>query len=549
MTGIVSLILVLPLLGLLLMVLLPGKGSDHWRSKVIQLVTGVALAHVVASFSLLAMSLIAGPTYVLLWGPAESVPISLSFYCDPISCVMLSLVASIGWVICRFSVRYLDGEPGQARYFCWTACTLGCVSLTIVAGNLPLLLVGLLLTSVGLHQLLVHYPDRPAAAQAAATKFVFSRLGDACLLAACVVLFRAFGTLELPGLFSAVSQAGADGNHSSSLSVVGWLLVISAIFKSAQFPFHTWLPDTMEAPTPVSALMHAGVVNAGGYLLIRLSPLVTQAPLAMLFCAALAAFTAVFAAMIMLSQTSVKRGLAWSTIAQMGFMMLQCGLGAFSAALLHIVAHSLYKAHAFLSSGSVLSERAAMAVAEPLPTASAYRSAAAAVVSIAAAIATTVLLFGTLAAGLGMSPESKPGGYLLGLVLCVGLARWLSALMRRGFRFVLPGLLVSAVLIAVYCGSFRAMDAVYAASFPGLPVVQSSFGVFIAVGIAFAGLLLIDATVVGKRRAPWMQALYVHSTNGFYVHLWWRKVAQILCRPFASMLAAPRLPQHSPQRL
>lgn len=549
MTGILGLVLMVPLLGLLLTVFLPGTGDGNRRVRVIQLVTGVALAHVAASFSLLTMSLIAGKTYVLLWGPAESVPISLSFYFDPISCVMLSLVASIGWVICRFSVRYLDGEPGQARYFCWTAFTLGCVSLTIVAGNLPLLLAGLLLTSIGLHQLLVHYQDRPAAAQAAATKFVFSRLGDACLLIACIVLFRAFGTLELPNLFSAVTQAGTDGIHGSRLTIVGWLLVMSAIFKSAQFPFHTWLPDTMEAPTPVSALMHAGVVNAGGYLLIRLSPLITQAPVAMLFCASVAAVTAIFAAMIMLSQTSVKRGLAWSTIAQMGFMMLQCGLGAFSAALLHIVAHSLYKAHAFLSSGSVLSERAAMAVAQPGPPAGAYRSAAAAVVSITVATATTVLLFGSLAAGLGMSPETKPGGFLLGFVLCVGLARWLSGLLQRGFRFVLPGLLAAAVLITVYCGSFLAMDTVYAFSFPEQAMVPSSVAVFVAVGVAFVTLLAIEATAAGRRNTRWMQALYVHSTNGFYVHVLWRNVAQLTGRLFAGLLPKRRLPQHSPQRV
>lgn len=549
MISIVSLILTLPLLCLILMVLLSEWGGQSWRRGVMRLVTGLALTHVAASFALLAISLVVGPNHILAWGPAESVPISLSFYFDPVSCVMLSLVASIGWVICRFSVRYLDGELQQARYFCWTACTLGCVSLTIVAGNLPLLLVGLLLTSVGLHQLLVHYRDRPAADSAATTKFVFSRLGDACLLGVCFVLFRAFGTLELPGLFAEVARASSDSVHGGSLTVVSWLLVLSAVFKSAQFPVHTWLPETMEAPTPVSALMHAGVVNAGGYLLIRLSPLVVQAPAAMLFCAALGAFTAVFAALVMLSQTSVKRGLAWSTIAQMGFMMLQCGLGAFSAALLHIVAHSLYKAHAFLNSGSVLSERAAMSLAAPLPKTSALRLSIVAVCSIIVAATTTVLIFGSLAAALGMSPDSKPGGYLLGLVLCLGLARWLSGLMQRGFRFVLPGLLMSAVLIAVYCGSFRAMDAAFTVSFPDQSGMQSSSAILIGIAIVFVVLALIEATAVGRRPGPWMQTLYVHSTNGFYVHLLWRRVAMIVRSPFTRLTATRKTARHAAQQL
>ena len=149
-----------------------------------------------------------------------------------------------------------------------------------------------------------------------------------------------------------------EGESSTRTSELTWLclsLVCGAMLKSAQFPFHSWLPDTMETPTPVSALMHAGIINAGGFLIVRLSPLVTLSPLSLHILAVVGAFTAIFASLVMMTQASVKRMLAFSTIAQMGFMMLQCGVGAFSIAVLHIVAHSLYKAHAFLSSGSVVS--------------------------------------------------------------------------------------------------------------------------------------------------------------------------------------------------
>ena len=156
--------------------------------------------------------------------------------------------------------------------------------------------------------------------------------------------------------------AAADAIHNLPTAawheLIGILFVLGAMTKSAQFPFHSWLPDTMETPTPVSALMHAGVINAGGFLVIRLSPLVSLSPIALDLLALIGALTAMLGAVVMLTQTSIKRSLAYSTIAQMGFMMLQCGLGAFSAALLHIVAHSAYKAHAFLSSGSVLDSAA-----------------------------------------------------------------------------------------------------------------------------------------------------------------------------------------------
>src|SRR5690606_5255778 len=140
----------------------------------------------------------------------------------------------------------------------------------------------------------------------------------------------------------------------ASHSWVGWLIICGALLKSAQFPFHTWLPDTMGTPTPVSTLMHAGIINAGGYLVIRLSPLLVENTTAMLFLATIGAVTLASASLVMLTQTSVKRMLAYSTIAQMGFMLLQCGLGAYALAVLHLIAHSLYKAHAFLSSGSTV---------------------------------------------------------------------------------------------------------------------------------------------------------------------------------------------------
>jgi NAD(P)H-quinone oxidoreductase subunit 5 len=168
------------------------------------------------------------------------------------------------------------------------------------------------------------------------------------MLGALILTYRAFGSWE----FEAMRQASVPAN----IDWVACLLVAAALLKSAQFPFHTWLPDTMETATPVSALMHAGIVNAGGILVLRLHPLIAQSEVALAILASVGAITAVFGSVVMLTQASIKRSLAFSTVAQMGFMMLELGLGAYHLALLHLVAHSLYKAHAFLSSGTVVNE-------------------------------------------------------------------------------------------------------------------------------------------------------------------------------------------------
>jgi NAD(P)H-quinone oxidoreductase subunit 5 len=288
--------------------------------------------------------------------------LSLGIWFDPLAAVMMLLIGLIGLVITRYSLRYLDGEPTQGRFLRWLGFTLGAVLLLVVSRNLLMLAGAWMLTSFGLHQLLTHYPHRPGALTAARKKFLISRIGDALLLAALWLTYVQFGSFEYADVFAALDAADGTG----AVPLIGVLFVLGAMTKSAQFPFHSWLPDTMEAPTPVSALMHAGIINAGGFLVLRLSPLISRSQAALDSLVLVGAFTALFGAAVMMTQTSIKRSLAYSTIAQMGFMMLQCGLGAYSAALLHIVAHSLYKAHAFLSSGSVV-EGAAPIGAESAP--------------------------------------------------------------------------------------------------------------------------------------------------------------------------------------
>ncbi|TWU13889.1 NADH-quinone oxidoreductase subunit L [Symmachiella macrocystis] len=512
----------IPIWAMLSAVLLNKSWANRHATNVIWTLNSIAAINAVAALLCLVFTINNGPLYLVLFDLGQDSLFKVSLYLDTVSALMLSLVAGLGWVICKFSIRYLDAEKNQGEYFRWTAFTIGAVSLVVAAGNLAMMLVALLLTSLGLHQLLVHYSERPAAHRAASIKFIFSRVGDLCLLLACILLYGEFGSLELPILFSKVGTLDETGiANSDAIQPAGWLLALCAVFKSAQFPFHSWLPETMEAPTPVSALMHAGIVNAGGYLLIRMAPIVSLTPMAMWAIAGLGAFTAFIAALVMLTQTSVKRTLAWSTISQMGFMMLQCGLGAFSAAMLHIIAHSLYKAHAFLASGSVMSEKLAMATANPRP-----RSNLASFGLFAASAAISLCLLTVIAWLLGVSLQEKPGGFLLGLIVCLGLTRWMWHMLENGGRFVIPGLAMTTLFIAAYLGSFTAIDALVAENVRSLPMVLSSQSLMFIIAIAYMALFVLDLTAYRRQQSKWLRALYVHSSNGFYVDILWRQLAK-----------------------
>lgn len=518
MQNVIGLLLCFPLIALLSVAFLQNGFLNRNVRVARQLLTHLAALNAVAAVSGLIFTQVSGP---LTWTLGPETLVSLSFYFDGVSTLMMTLVASVGWVICRYSIRYLDGENEQGQYFKWTAFTIGAVSLAVVTGNLIVLVAALLLTSIGLHQLLVHYSDRPAAKRAAAIKFFFSRLGDLALIVAAVALYQAYGTFQLAEIFAKIAESAEAS--SVAVSVAGWSLVLGAILKSAQFPFHTWLPETMEAPTPVSALMHAGIVNAGGYLLIRTAPIVLLTPAALWTVAGIGAFTTLMAALVMMSQTSVKRKLAWSTIAQMGFMILQCGLGAFSAAMLHIVAHSLYKAHAFLSSGSVLKEQAAADTVSYNQPAIPKQATA-----FALSIAITIGLYLGVGAVLGISPESKPGGMVLGFVLCLGIAAWMKKMFLANSSFALPAVTISAGLVLAYFASYTVVDQLVAESLVNSLPLLTTTGFVLSVTIAFSLLFMVESFVGTRKQSGWLNSLYVHSSNGFYVDVFWRNASKSL---------------------
>ncbi|WP_215778107.1 NADH-quinone oxidoreductase subunit L [Paludibacterium sp. B53371] len=260
------------------------------------------------------------------------------------------LIALLGWVIVRYSRRYLRGEPGQRRYLLAMLWTLAGAATVVQTDHLLWLALAWTATSLTLHRLLLFYPRREAAQVAAHKKFIASRLADVCLWLALTLIYQQVGSGSLAALSSELARQGG----TPGLQLAAILLVFAVCLKTAQLPVHGWLLQVMEAPTPVSALLHAGVVNLGGVVLIRLAPLLEVVPLAQWLLVLVGSLTASVAGLVMMTRVSIKLRLAWSTCAQMGFMLLECGLGWYSLALLHLLAHSLYKAHAFLSAGEVL---------------------------------------------------------------------------------------------------------------------------------------------------------------------------------------------------
>ena len=307
-----------------------------WR--VARFVSALAVGFSAASLALLAVG---GP--LIVYG----------LRADALGCIVLLLVCFIGWVITRYSQTYMGGDAGQTRYARWLMATLAAVTVVVVTNHLAVLAAAWLATTLALHQLLTFFSTRPAALVAAHKKFLASRLGDVCLFAGVVLIGVSLGSLQIDQV---ISQAQALPAYPLTLKAAVFLVVISALLKCAQLPVHGWLIQVMEAPTPVSALLHAGIVNLGGFLMIRLSPLVADVAGAQTLLVVVGSLTTTLAALVMMTRISVKVMLAWSTCAQMGFMLMQCGLGAYDLALLHLVAHSLYKAHAFLAAGGAVEQ-------------------------------------------------------------------------------------------------------------------------------------------------------------------------------------------------
>jgi NAD(P)H-quinone oxidoreductase subunit 5 len=455
--------------------------------------------------------------------------LGVGVYYDALTAVMLALVAFVGVVVVRYGRNYLAGDPGHDRFVRWLGLALAAVLLLIVSGNLLHFVLAWIATSLCLHELLTFYSNRPRAQLAARKKFVISRVGDAALILAAILLHRTFGTLEFAALFEAAESMRASGSVPPSVQLVAGLLVLGAVLKSAQFPFHTWLLEVMETPTPVSALLHAGIINAGGFLVVRLSDLIVLFGPALDALALIGGVTALVGSVVMLTQTSIKVSLACSTVAQMGFMMLQCGLGAFSAAVLHIVAHSLYKAHAFLSSGSVVDLARAAAGAKPTGRPHGLLTSLAVVGSILAAWG-----FGEL---IGVSALEEPGIVALGAILLMGIVHLTvnATIVSFDVRVIRRVALTGAGLAVLYFGLQRGALTLLHDAVATRDAAHSAFQYAVAVLVvaSFGAITVLQNLLPYRAMSDRWAALYTWISGGLYVNSFWDRLILRIWPPSA----------------
>ncbi|MBN1571367.1 MAG: NADH-quinone oxidoreductase subunit L [Acidobacteria bacterium] len=280
------------------------------------------------------------------------------FLLDPLSAVMLLVVTGVGFIIHIYSIGYMHAEDGYYRFFSYMNLFLFSMLILVLSGNFLLMFVGW--EGVGLcsYLLIGYYIDRRSAGDAGKKAFIVNRIGDVGFILGVFLIFLTFGSLNFGDVFGRIASAAERFPVESGVGVltaIGILLFIGATGKSAQIPLYVWLPDAMEGPTPVSALIHAAtMVTAGVYMVVRCSPIFSRAPIAMEVVMVVGIATALLAATIGLVQKDIKRVLAYSTVSQLGYMFVAAGVGAFSAGIFHLMTHAFFKALLFLGAGSVI---------------------------------------------------------------------------------------------------------------------------------------------------------------------------------------------------
>jgi NAD(P)H-quinone oxidoreductase subunit 5 len=427
--------------------------------------------------------------------------IALSTRSDVLGCLVLLLVSFIGWVIVVYSQPYLAGERAQGRYIRSLMLTLASVSLLVISNNLGVLALAWLGTSLALHQLLTFFSKRPQALIVAHKKFLASRMADICLFSAIALIGLHFGSIELDVVQATLS---AEKVFGQDLQLACALLAIGAMIKCAQLPFHGWLIQVMEAPTPVSALLHAGVVNLGGFLLIRLHVLMVNAPIAQTTLVLMGSLTAAIAALVMMTRISIKVSLAWSTCAQMGFMLMQCGLGLYELALLHLIAHSLYKAHAFLSSGSVVDHSRIRQMTGEAPTKQLVAQLFAVPISVAIVVASAWMW------GIALAPFTPIA--VGGIIIALAWAPALSQALSRGGRLRYAYLASVFALTLVYFGLHHLL-----AAWIGTSEVSVAPALLVWVAVCFGALYLLQSLILSRPNSALVRRLYPGIYAGLYL--------------------------------
>jgi len=352
-------VLLVPLLPLIaaLLVLVGPEESRRGRARLAAIPMGASFIGAIVTLYLVAAQ---GRIAIHFYDPATvgSFALPIGFYIDRLSAVMMTLIAGVGTVIYTYSVNYMYQDPHERRYLALIGFTTFVLLCMVSGSNLLMLFLFWQLLSYLLY-LLAHNHAHAGTLEGAFRTFTLLRVGDVAFLAGILLAHQLYGTLEFQQLFaqaavSTVTVSPLPGIELSGATAVTLLLFIGGMSKSAQFPIFIWLPRSLYAPTPVHALLHAGIINAGGFLLNRLAPLFGMSSTTLHVAFVVGTLTAILGATMMLTQNDIKKTLGFSTIGQMGYMIMECGLGAFALAVFHLIAHGLFKATVFLNCGNVI---------------------------------------------------------------------------------------------------------------------------------------------------------------------------------------------------
>ena len=353
----IVLIIALPLAGFLISAAVGRRlGARDWWIPVGAVVASWVVAMIVVTATLTNAAPFGEDGHGLTlwqWIPAGAFNVTAGFFVDHLTAALLIVVTTIGMLVHVYSIGYMAHDPGRWRFFAYLNLFMVSMLLLVLADSWLLLFVAWELVGLSSYLLIGFWYRKNSAALAAKKAFIVNRVGDVGFVLGIMAIFVNTGTLNIRDSIAALTASGA------ALTIPIWIIALlvfaGAVGKSAQFPLHVWLPDAMEGPTPVSALIHAAtMVNAGVYLVARANPIFTSAPQVMTVVAAIGIFTAILAASIAMTQTDIKRVLAYSTLSQLGYMFASLGVGAFTAAIFHLMTHGFFKGLLFLGSGSVI---------------------------------------------------------------------------------------------------------------------------------------------------------------------------------------------------
>jgi NADH-quinone oxidoreductase subunit L len=349
------LIPVLPLAGAAINGFLGKKSSRTAVSTVGLVFSGAAFAWAISVAMRVSADVLPYQEYIAHWVRSGNFSADFSLYLDQLSLVMLLVVTGVGFLIHIYSVGYMWDDPSYYRFFTYLNLFMFFMLTLVLASNYLVMFIGWEGVGLASYLLIGFWFTKDSAASAGKKAFLVNRIGDFGFLIALFLIIQHFGSLDFTKVFAQVQPIAPETTGTGFLTTIGILLMVGACGKSAQIPLYVWLPDAMEGPTPVSALIHAAtMVTAGVYMVSRSHLIFERAPSALMVVAVIGTLTALFAATIGVVQTDIKKVLAYSTVSQLGYMFMACGVGAFSAGIFHLMTHAFFKGLLFLAAGSVI---------------------------------------------------------------------------------------------------------------------------------------------------------------------------------------------------